>query len=99
MIMIGINGNQVKVVSNSSKVLALLDSTFLHSKITIKENDTKIFAFDLPTHHDLANLGISHSLSDDYITKTEREELHDFVNHCIIGMTKHQNQKISNLMA
>ena len=80
MTMIGINGNQVKVVPNSSKILVLLDSTFSYSKTTIKEDNTKIFAFDLPTHHDLANLGISHSLSDDYITKTEREELHDFVN-------------------
>ena len=80
MIMIGVNGNQVKVVSNSAKVIALLDSTFLHSKITIKENDTKIFAFDLPTHHDLANRGISHSLSDDYVAKAERAALHDFVN-------------------
>ena len=80
MIMIGINGNQVKVVSNSSKVLTLLDSTFLHSKITIKESNTKIFAFDLPTHHNLINRGISHLLSDDYVTKAERVELHDFVN-------------------
>ena len=78
--MIGINGNQVKVVPNSSNILVLLDSTFSYSKITIKGNNTKIFAFDLPTYHDLANRGISHSLSDDYLTKTEREELHDFVN-------------------
>ena len=78
--MTGINGNQVKVVPNSSNVLVLLDSTLSYSKISIKGNDTKIFAFDLPTHRDLENRGISHSLADDYLTKTEREELNDFVN-------------------
>jgi hypothetical protein len=65
--MTGINGNQVKVVPNSSNVLVLLDSTLSYSKISIKGNDTKIFAFDLPTHRDLENRGISHSLADDYL--------------------------------
>ena len=63
--MTGINGNQDETVLSSSNVLVLLDSTFPYSKITIKRNDAKIFAFDLSTHHDLANRGISHSLPDD----------------------------------
>jgi len=78
--MTGINGNQDETVLSSSNVLVLLDSTFPYSKITIKRNDAKIFAFDLSTHHDLANLGISHSLPDDYLSKAERGDLHDFVN-------------------
>ena len=77
--MIGKNGNQVKVVSSSTNVLVLLDSTFQYSKVSIKRNDIKIIAFDLPTHYNLSNLGISHTLSDDYVKKTERGELYDFV--------------------
>jgi len=79
MIMIGINGNRVKVVPNSSNVLVLLDSTFQYSKVSIKRDDAKIIAFDLPTHHNLSNTDISHSLSDDYLKRTERKELYDFV--------------------
>ena len=79
MTMIGINGNRVKVVPNSSNVLVLVDSTFQYSKVSIKRDNAKIIAFDLPTHHNLSNLGISHSLSDDYLKRTEREELYDFI--------------------
>ena len=79
MTMTGTNGNQAKTVSNSSNILVLLDSTFSYSKINIGRNNTKILAFDLPTHHELSNLGISHSLSDDYLKRDEREDLYDFV--------------------
>ena len=79
MTMTGTNGNQAKTVSNSSNILVLLDSTFSYSKINIGKNNTKILAFDLPTHHELSNLGISHSLSDDYLKRDEREDLYDFV--------------------
>ena len=65
MATIGINGNQVKIVSNSSKALVLLDSTYRYSKVSIKRDDAKFIAFDLSTHDNLSNLGISHSLSDD----------------------------------
>ena len=77
--MTGTNGNQAKTVSNPSNILVLLDSTFSYSKINIEKNNTKILAFDLPTHHQLSNLGISHSLSDDYLKRDEREELYNFV--------------------
>jgi hypothetical protein len=66
-------------VSNSSKVLVLLDSTFQYSKADIKKDHAKIIAFDVPTHHNLSSLDISHSLSDDYLKRAEREELYDFV--------------------
>jgi len=79
MATIGINGNQVKIVSNSSKTLVLLDSTYRYSKVSIKRDDAKFIAFDLSTHDNLSNLGISHSLSDDYLKRTERRELYDFV--------------------
>ena len=55
MTMTGTNGNQAKTVSNSSNILVLLDSTFSYSKINIGKNNTKILAFDLPTHHELSN--------------------------------------------
>ena len=77
--MTGKNGNQVNLVSNSSKVLVLLDSTFQYSKADVKKDHAKIIAFDVPTHHNLSSLDISHSLSDDYLKRTEREELYDFV--------------------
>jgi hypothetical protein len=77
--MTGKNGNQVNLVSNSSKVLVLLDSTFQYSKADIKKDHAKIIAFDVPTHHNLSSLDISHSLSDDYLKRAEREELYDFV--------------------
>ena len=77
--MTGTNGNQAKTVPNSSNILVLLDSTFSYSKINIGKNNTKILAFDLPTHHELSNLGISHSLSDDYLKRDERKELYNFV--------------------
>ena len=35
MTMIGINGNRVKVVPNSSNILVLLDSTIKYSKINL----------------------------------------------------------------
>ena len=79
MTMTGKNGNQVNLVSNSSKVLVLLDSTFQYSKADIKKDHAKIIAFDVPTHHNLSSLDISHSLSDDYLKRAEREELYDFV--------------------
>ena len=79
MTMTGKNGNQVNLVSNSSKVLVLLDSTFQYSKADIKKDHAKIIAFDVPTHHNLSSLDISHSLSDDYLKRAEREELYDFI--------------------
>ena len=76
---IGKNGNKVKIVSNSPNVIVLLDSTFQYSKLNIKSNDAKIIAFDLSTHNDLSNLGITHSLSDDYLKENTRKDLYDFV--------------------
>ena len=79
---IGKNGNKVKIVSNSPNVIVLLDSTFQYSKLNIKSNDAKIIAFDLSTHNDLSNLGITHSLSDDYLKEnTRNEEQHRMRKH------------------
>ena len=76
-----IHSNDSELNIDSAKNLVLLDSITETSHIN-SQKFTKIISLDYITHKTLSKKKIQHTLSDDYISKSEKENLFDYIVSC-----------------